>query len=221
MAPARRLPPRKLLLDDDSLDSAHDRALDPYSSDDFRIYDFKVRRCVRGRSHDWTDCPFAHPGEKARRRDPRRFPYSGTPCPDFRRDGFCPRGDACNLAHGVFESWLHPARYRTMPCKDGIQCRRKVCFFAHTPSQLRVLWPSSPTSTLLGVSRFSPPRSPSVSPPVSPSVGWYASEERDALKVFDDLFSALERMALAERCSAAEKDGCYGPDLEWVDELLM
>ncbi|KAJ0966195.1 hypothetical protein J5N97_027333 [Dioscorea zingiberensis] len=231
MAPPRRLPPRKLLVDDTALDdgAAHDRELDAYSSDEFRIYDFKVRRCMRGRSHDWTDCPFAHPGEKARRRDPRRFHYSGTVCPDFRRDGSCPRGEACGLAHGVFECWLHPARYRTMPCKDGRQCRRKVCFFAHTPAQLRVLpvsppklralWPASPTSTLLELPRFSPQRSPSASPPISPSVSWYASDERDALKVLDDLFSALERMVVAER--AAEKDWSCGPDLDWVEELLM
>jgi hypothetical protein len=100
------------------------------------MYEFKVRRCARGWSHDWTDCPFAHPGEKARRRDPRRYPYSGASCPDFRKGG-CRRGDACELAHGVFESWLHPARYRTQPCKDGTACRRRVCFFAHTPDQLR------------------------------------------------------------------------------------
>jgi hypothetical protein len=41
--------------------------LDIYSCDQFRMYEFKVRRCMRGRSHDWTECPFAHPGEKARR----------------------------------------------------------------------------------------------------------------------------------------------------------
>lgn len=93
---------------------------------------------MRGRSHDWTECPFAHPGEKARRRDPRRFHYSGTACPDFRK-GSCRRGEACEYAHGVFECWLHPGRYRTQPCKDGRNCRRRVCFFAHTASQLRVL----------------------------------------------------------------------------------
>ncbi|KAL5571124.1 hypothetical protein UlMin_020721 [Ulmus minor] len=111
---------------------------DPYSSDNFRMYEFKVRRCTRSRSHDWTDCPFAHPGEKARRRDPRRYHYSGTVCPEFRR-GDCHRGDSCEFAHGVFECWLHPARYRTEACKDGKNCQRKVCFFAHTPRQLRVL----------------------------------------------------------------------------------
>uniref|UniRef100_A0A0D9WDM6 C3H1-type domain-containing protein n=1 Tax=Leersia perrieri TaxID=77586 RepID=A0A0D9WDM6_9ORYZ len=113
-------------------------AVDAYACDEFRMYEFKVRRCARGRSHDWTECPFAHPGEKARRRDPRRYSYSGAACPDFRKGG-CKRGDACEYAHGVFECWLHPARYRTQPCKDGTACRRRVCFFAHTPEQLRVL----------------------------------------------------------------------------------
>ncbi|CAL9195788.1 unnamed protein product [Musa hybrid cultivar] len=113
--------------------------VDAYASDEFRMYEFKVRRCARGRTHDWTECPFAHPGEKARRRDPRKHRYSGTPCADFRKTGGCKRGDACELAHGVFECWLHPERYRTQPCKDSTACRRRVCFFAHTPDQLRVL----------------------------------------------------------------------------------
>lgn len=121
-------------------------AMDMYSGDEFRMYEFKVRRCMRGRSHDWTECPFAHPGEKARRRDPRRFHYSGTACADFRK-GSCKKGDACELAHGIFESWLHPARYRTQPCKDGRCCRRRVCFFAHTREQLRLLSPPSPSSS--------------------------------------------------------------------------
>ncbi|XP_028775265.1 zinc finger CCCH domain-containing protein 2-like [Neltuma alba] len=126
------LPRNNLNVDSDDDDS------DPYSSDHFRMYEFKVRRCTRSRSHDWTDCPFAHPGEKARRRDPRRFHYSGTVCPEYRRGG-CSRGDSCEFAHGVFECWLHPARYRTEACKDGKNCKRKVCFFAHTPRQLRIL----------------------------------------------------------------------------------
>ncbi|KAG2240073.1 hypothetical protein Bca4012_022824 [Brassica carinata] len=120
-----------------------DSPIDAYSCDHFRMYDFKVRRCARGRSHDWTECPYAHPGEKARRRDPRKYSYSGTACPDFRKGG-CVRGDSCEFAHGVFECWLHPARYRTQPCKDGGNCRRRVCFFAHSPDQLRYLPNRSP-----------------------------------------------------------------------------
>ncbi|KAL6952569.1 hypothetical protein U1Q18_018080 [Sarracenia purpurea var. burkii] len=123
-----------------------DIPVDAYSCDHFRMFEFKVRKCTRGRSHDWTECPFAHPGEKARRRDPRKFHYSGAACPDFRK-GNCKKGDACDFAHGVFECWLHPARYRTQPCKDGPSCRRRVCFFAHSPDQLRILSPTTSGST--------------------------------------------------------------------------
>ncbi|KAK4786806.1 hypothetical protein SAY86_010639 [Trapa natans] len=130
------LPYNSSLGSDDSDDSELDS--DPYSSDHFRMYDFKVRRCTRSRSHDWTDCPFAHPGEKARRRDPRRFVYCGTVCSEYRR-GSCSRGDNCDFAHGVFECWLHPSRYRTEACKDGKNCKRKVCFFAHSQRELRIL----------------------------------------------------------------------------------
>ncbi|KAI3792748.1 hypothetical protein L2E82_06636 [Cichorium intybus] len=121
---------------------------DVQMDDHFCMYEFKVKKCARGRSHDWTDCPYTHPGEKARRRDPRKFQYSGNPCSEFRK-GSCVKGDICEFAHGVFECWLHPSRYRTQPCKDGVQCRRKICFFAHTPEQLRILPPSHhvPTHT--------------------------------------------------------------------------
>ncbi|KAL5573010.1 hypothetical protein UlMin_022607 [Ulmus minor] len=113
-----------------------------YSTDEFRMYSFKVRPCSRAYSHDWTECPFVHPGENARRRDPRKFHYSCVPCPDFRK-GACRRGDMCEYAHGVFECWLHPAQYRTRLCKDGTNCARRVCFFAHTPEELRPLYVST------------------------------------------------------------------------------
>lgn len=184
----RFLPARK---DDDVLQGENggsddfDIPVDAFSCDDFRMFDFKVKKCARARSHDWTECPFAHPGEKARRRDPRKYHYSGTACPDFRK-GVCGKGDCCEYAHGVFECWLHPARYRTQPCKDGTHCRRRVCFFAHTPGQLRLLTPEGSPGHLgcdspgrLGQDPFmnagvyglySPPSSPTTdSPPVSPS----------------------------------------------------
>ncbi|KAF2290279.1 hypothetical protein P3X46_018985 [Hevea brasiliensis] len=144
MSPCYKSNLQKFLPFNDATNGDHDHGkvsnedLDPYSSDHFRMYEFKVRRCNRSRSHDWTDCPFAHPGEKARRRDPRKYHYSGTVCPEFRR-GACSRGDTCDFAHGVFECWLHPSRYRTEACKDGKNCKRKVCFFAHSPHQLRIL----------------------------------------------------------------------------------
>ncbi|XP_071723937.1 zinc finger CCCH domain-containing protein 30 [Rutidosis leptorrhynchoides] len=156
-----------------------------YSTDEFRMYSFKVRPCSRAYSHDWTECPFVHPGENARRRDPRKFHYSCVPCPDFRK-GACRRQDMCEYAHGVFECWLHPAQYRTRLCKDGTSCARRVCFFAHMPEELRPLYvstgsavlsprsmdfaaaamsllPGSPSSSVnvMSPSPFTPPMSPS------------------------------------------------------------
>ncbi|XP_074592095.1 zinc finger CCCH domain-containing protein 35-like [Curcuma longa] len=200
--------------------------VDAYSSDDFRMYEFKVRRCGRARAHDWTECPFAHPGEKARRRDPRKQRYSGAPCPDFRKAGGCKRGDSCELAHGVFECWLHPGRYRTQPCKDGTACRRRVCFFAHTPDQLRLVPPqthqqsspsasaaesnflqnylvntlaSSPTSTMT-----SPPMSRSTdSPPISPSGGKLLRRASfQAGPSVNDIVASLRLLQLAKTNSA-------------------
>ncbi|KAK6120815.1 hypothetical protein DH2020_045443 [Rehmannia glutinosa] len=113
-----------------------------YATDEFRMFSFKVRPCSRAYSHDWTECPFVHPGENARRRDPRKYHYSCVPCPDFRK-GACRRGDMCEYAHGVFECWLHPAQYRTRLCKDGTSCARQVCFFAHTQEELRPLYVST------------------------------------------------------------------------------
>ncbi|KAF1869039.1 hypothetical protein Lal_00048319 [Lupinus albus] len=113
-----------------------------YGTDDFRMYSFKVKLCSRAYSHDWTECPFVHPGENARRRDPHKYPYSCVPCPEFRK-GTCQKGDSCEYAHGVFESWLHPAQYRTRLCKDETGCNRKVCFFAHKPEELRPVYAST------------------------------------------------------------------------------
>ncbi|XWS32532.1 hypothetical protein CRYUN_Cryun23aG0166200 [Craigia yunnanensis] len=113
-----------------------------YATDEFRMFSFKIRPCSRAYSHDWTECPFVHPGENARRRDPRKYHYSCVPCSDFRK-GACRRGDMCEYAHGVFECWLHPAQYRTRLCKDGTSCNRRVCFFAHTVEELRPLYVST------------------------------------------------------------------------------
>lgn len=108
-----------------------------YNSDEFRMFYFKVLACSKHYCHDWTDCPFAHPGEKARRRDPRVFRYVGIECPQVKEGGKCPRGDMCPFAHNVFECWLHPTRYRTQLCSEPASCKRKVCFFAHTVDELR------------------------------------------------------------------------------------
>ncbi|KAL0737105.1 hypothetical protein Bca4012_013315 [Brassica carinata] len=206
---------------------------DPYAGDHFRMYEFKIRRCTRSRSHDWTDCPFSHPGEKARHRDPRRYHYTGEVCPEFRHGGDCTRGDECGFAHGVFESWLHPSRYRTEACKDGKHCTRKICFFAHSPRQLRVLPPpenfvsggggsalSSPASVLNNKSSgccvfcsHSPTsplsslaRSPSsLSPPLSPAIS-RLSRHRSSVtykEVLNELINSLGSFSLTQALTTA------------------
>ena len=163
-----------------------------YSTDEFRMFSFKVRPCSRAYSHDWTECPFVHPGENARRRDPRKYHYSCVPCPDFRK-GSCRRGDLCEYAHGVFECWLHPAQYRTRLCKDGISCNRRVCFFAHTPEELRPLYmatgsavpsPRSPTAAMeMAAAMNMMPGSPSSLSMMSHSLAWPAQSSLPSLSL--------------------------------------
>lgn len=146
-----------------------------YGSDEFRMYSFKVKPCSRAYSHDWTECPFVHPGENARRRDPRKYHYTCVPCPEFKK-GSCGKGDGCEYAHGVFESWLHPAQYRTRLCKDETGCSRKVCFFAHKPEELRPLYAStgsampSPKSLSMDMTSAMSMSPLASTPPGSPSV---------------------------------------------------
>ncbi|KAJ9509654.1 hypothetical protein QJQ45_011334 [Haematococcus lacustris] len=97
-----------------------------YKQDDFRMFALKS---VRSALLDT---------EKAKRRDPRLHQYTGVACPEMKKSMTCPRGDSCTFSHNVFEYWLHPSRYRTQLCNDGIGCNRKVCFFAHTLDELRV-----------------------------------------------------------------------------------
>ncbi|KAF6263383.1 hypothetical protein COO60DRAFT_1267608 [Scenedesmus sp. NREL 46B-D3] len=92
----------------------------------------------QGQPQYWTNCPYAHAGEHACRRDPRKFDYAAVVCPDLLQGGRCPRGESCHSAHSVFEFWLHPQRYRTQICREGPGCRRRVCFFAHSEDELRV-----------------------------------------------------------------------------------
>ncbi|KAM0920609.1 hypothetical protein ACQ4PT_007433 [Festuca glaucescens] len=179
-----------------------------FCTDEFRMYSFKVNPCSRAYTHDWTECPFAHPGENARRRDPRRHAYTCVPCPDFRKDpAACRKGDACEYAHGVFESWLHPAQYRTRLCKDEVGCPRRICFFAHGTRQLRAVNPSAASmSSSDSGTCFSSSSSPGAGFSSSPP----ASSRRPALTAslssrdldFDvDQYTSNRRMMMARATS--------------------
>lgn len=85
--------------------------------------------CTRRMPHEWKTCPYAHPGELVKRR-PLDRGYTPVPCPYLKRDGTCPKGDDCCFAHNLWETWMHPDRYRTQMCTDGASCKRKVCMHA-------------------------------------------------------------------------------------------
>ncbi|KAM3406811.1 hypothetical protein ACQJBY_000715 [Aegilops geniculata] len=166
-----------------------------FSTDEFRMYSFKVKPCSRAYSHDWTECPFVHPGENARRRDPRRYSYSCVPCPEFRKGGSCRKGDGCEYAHGVFECWLHPAQYRTRLCKDEVGCARRICFFAHRRDELRSV---NPSAVSVGMMQ---PVSPRSSPPNGMDMGMlnpagWPSSPVSRLKTARELDFDLEMLAL-------------------------
>ncbi|XP_022971416.1 zinc finger CCCH domain-containing protein 30-like isoform X1 [Cucurbita maxima] len=213
-----------------------------YSTDEFRMYSFKVRPCSRAYSHDWTECPFVHPGENARRRDPRKFHYSCVPCPDFRK-GACRWGDMCEYAHGVFECWLHPAQYRTRLCKDGTNCSRRVCFFAHRTEELRPLYvstgsatsgasameyntvmnllPGSPSSVpMISPSPFTPPMSPSANGMSHSSMAWSQPNVPVLHLPGSNIQSSRLRSSLSARDIPAE-DFDYLSDFDMQQQQLV
>ena len=111
-----------------------------------------------------------HPGEKARRRDPRIYNYQAISCPDYRK-GVCKRGDACPYSHGVFELWMHPSKFRSHLCNAGANCKRPRCFFAHSIEELRT--PTAPSSLTINkqavhpaMQRFSTLPSPPIGSPL-------------------------------------------------------
>ncbi|KAI8467518.1 MAG: hypothetical protein J3K34DRAFT_34237, partial [Monoraphidium minutum] len=108
-------------------------------------------------AHDWLECPYAHRGEKAARRDPRTHSHVAVICPDIRRSGRCPRGDSCPYAHSVFELHLHPSRYRTSLCTMGASCKRPVCFFAHSVQEMRAAPAPAPAGSDEGDALVAPP----------------------------------------------------------------
>ncbi|XP_059627044.1 zinc finger CCCH domain-containing protein 54 [Cornus florida] len=200
-----------------------------YETNDFRMYCYKIKPCSRTRSHDWTLCPFAHNGEKARRRDPRRYNYAAIACPDFK-NGECMKGDACPYAHGVFEYWLHPGKYRTRLCNAGKFCQRKVCFFAHSPEELRgetkykshyVVRPV-PVTNLIGLeggegastSAVGTPPAPVADPPTGGS-DWSC-----------EFLSRLRSLKIREEEEERPKDSGWDqsdsdyPDIDWVADLV-
>ncbi|WIA14692.1 hypothetical protein OEZ85_003190 [Tetradesmus obliquus] len=117
-------------------------------NEDFLVFSFKVTPCNKKYSHDWASCPCSHVGERATRRDPKRYHYLPVACEHAKQRQECPAGDKCPHAHNLFEYWLHPMRFRTEMCMFRSKCDRPVCFFAHSRQELRPLEAGLPPTEL-------------------------------------------------------------------------
>jgi hypothetical protein len=97
--------------------------------------------------HNWRACPFAHPTENARRRDPREFTYSSLVCPDYRQ-GCCVRGDTCQYAHGKSTKPQAPQGSRVQGAFDPRRVRKQA--FMNRSPPAGSLNPVRPVSSHVG-----------------------------------------------------------------------
>jgi len=92
-------------------------------------------------------CPQYH-NPKDRRRNPKKFKYRSTPCPnvkqgdDWKDPSCCEKGDGCQFCHTRTEQQFHPEIYKSTKCHDMSQSgycpRGAFCAFAHVEQEIRV-----------------------------------------------------------------------------------
>lgn len=100
-----------------------------FRTDNFMMYGFKIAQCSRQGRHPWCSCPFAHPTENARRRDPRLYNYTCNECQSYRcasprallaRPGSTP---AVQTPGGVGARSRRPIRPCLWHCQHWQRCR--------------------------------------------------------------------------------------------------
>ncbi|KFV72524.1 RING finger protein unkempt, partial [Struthio camelus australis] len=105
-------------------------------------------------------CPHYH-NSRDRRRNPRKFKYRSTPCPNVKHadewgePSRCESGDSCQYCHSRTEQQFHPEIYKSTKCNDmrqtGYCPRGPFCAFAHVKNTvfylLQISCSSSPTVT--------------------------------------------------------------------------
>ncbi|CAA6660962.1 unnamed protein product [Spirodela intermedia] len=181
-------------------DDLMDSPVDAYSCDEFRMYEFKVRRCVRGRSHDWTECPYAHPG---------RRPGAGTPA--IRPRGVRVLAPSLQVPHtGLQGRRQLPTPRLLLRPHAGAAARRPQAQQQQSAPASSVLdgyfskgLASSPTSTLM-----SPPTSPpSDSPPLSPSGHSLRRSRFPGFFAINGVLASLRRLQLSKAKSVPSSWG--------------
>ncbi|GAA0162112.1 hypothetical protein LIER_18279 [Lithospermum erythrorhizon] len=113
------------------------RALDPmmidYNETMMNVY--KIKRCPNEEPHDLARCLYTHIGDIYRRDHSLYYPEYCTS--KLNHNSVCIMGDRCRFAHGPYEYFYHPGRYRTEYCNFGVDCNTIGCPFVHNSSQFR------------------------------------------------------------------------------------
>lgn len=119
----------------------------------------QVIPCGKAFPHDWSACPFAHPTEAARRRDPRVHPHTGVSCPRLKKvrpapasgpqsPVGCPGGSRCLPGGCLASRRLH----RPLPplqegrCELGDACPYAHSIFEYWLHPSRRAWVAAPAA---------------------------------------------------------------------------
>ncbi|XP_058851748.1 putative E3 ubiquitin-protein ligase UNKL isoform X5 [Acipenser ruthenus] len=108
----------------------------------FVLANYKTEQCTKPPRlcRQGYACPHYH-NSRDRRRNPRKFKYRSTPCPNVKHGdewgepSKCDSGDHCQYCHSRTEQQFHPEIYKSTKCNDmrqtGYCPRGPFCAFAH------------------------------------------------------------------------------------------
>ncbi|KAM9305195.1 putative E3 ubiquitin-protein ligase UNKL [Gastrophryne carolinensis] len=108
----------------------------------FVLASYKTEQCTKPPRlcRQGYACPHYH-NSRDRRRNPRKFKYRSTPCPNVKHGdewgepSKCESGDSCQYCHSRTEQQFHPEIYKSTKCNDvrqtGYCPRGPFCAFAH------------------------------------------------------------------------------------------
>uniref|UniRef100_A0A8D0CJU5 Unk like zinc finger n=1 Tax=Scleropages formosus TaxID=113540 RepID=A0A8D0CJU5_SCLFO len=102
----------------------------------FVLANYKTEQCTKPPRlcRQGYACPHYH-NSRDRRRNPRKFKYRSTPCPNVKHGdewgepAKCDSGDSCQYCHSRTEQQFHPEIYKSTKCNDMRQTELTFLFF--------------------------------------------------------------------------------------------
>uniref|UniRef100_A0A8C8K6E3 E3 ubiquitin-protein ligase UNKL n=1 Tax=Oncorhynchus tshawytscha TaxID=74940 RepID=A0A8C8K6E3_ONCTS len=153
----------------------------------FVLANYKTEQCTKPPRlcRQGYACPHYH-NSRDRRRNPRKFKYRSTPCPNVKHGdewgepSKCDSGDSCQYCHSRTEQQFHPEIYKSTKCNDmrqtGYCPRGPFCAFAHVESFLpewSCIWlhPSSHQFVFSGMNPLASSITSSIESSLASSIG--------------------------------------------------